>query len=377
MRLQVAPCGFFAIDDDRRIVAVNDKAQSLLGYGLDELVGKNVSMVLPPAVRILFQTAVYPVVAEGRPVEELYTLLRSRSGEDVPVLMSAARRREGEEHQTQFVFLAVKRRSLFERHLEHLEALRREVQTPPEGRSASPSTDGEIAERMWTLGLLLAGIMHEVRNPLTYVQGNLQLLSADLESPDPATFDWESARESVREASEGADRILELVRAVGTVSHVEPSRPLPVDVARVVETAARLVRYRLSRVAKLEVDGPKPGEVVLADEPRLVQVLMNLLVNAGQALEASRPAEPLIVVRHRTEGDLALIDVSDNGPGISETLRERVFQPFYTTKPLGEGTGLGLALSRQIIASFNGSLELAPSKGSGATFRICLPLAAP
>jgi signal transduction histidine kinase len=294
----------------------------------------------------------------------------------VPVLMSASRRREGEAHETQCIFLAVKRRSLFERHLEHLEALHGGAQ-PAAGSPASSAADGELAERMWTLGLLLAGIMHEVRNPLTYVQGNLQLLSADLESPDPATFDWESARESVKEASEGAERILELVRAVGTVSHVERSHPLPVDVARVVETAARLVRYRLSRVAKLELVGPTPGEVVLADEPRLVQVLMNLLVNAGQALETSRPVEPLIVVRHRTEGALALIDVMDNGPGIAEALRERVFQPFYTTKPLGEGTGLGLALSRQIINSFNGSLELAPSSGAGATFRIALPLAAP
>lgn len=368
MRLQSAPCGYLAIDDERRIAFLNDEAERLLGHDASELLGRSVSVVLPPASRILFHTHVYPTLADGRRVQELYTLLRRKTGETLPVLMAAARDERDGRALTECVFLAVRRRSLFERHLQQLETLGGEPKNQ-EGK--------EAVERMLTLGMLLAGVVHEVQNPLSFVLGNLQLLREELDPSQLGNLDHQVVRECVADAQAGASRILELVHAVGTLSHVGTVPPHAVDVGQVVETAAKLVRYRLTQAATLELEGPRPGPVVTADEGRLAQVVMNLLINAGQALDVSPPEHPAIRVRYGTVERDVIIDVADNGPGVPEALRDRIFKPFYTTKPVGEGTGLGLALSREIIASFHGQLELASSTGGvGATFRISLPLAA-
>jgi PAS domain S-box-containing protein len=376
MRLQQAPCGHFAFDDTRRITAVNDEAQRSLGYEANELVGQSLSMLLPAAVRMLLQTMVYPTLAEGRPVEEVYAVLRCKNGEELPVLLNAVRGEEAGVWLTNCIFLVVKRRNVFERHLERLEAKN------DAGNRARPGAVGledlqdarELTERMSTLGVLLAGIMHEVRNPLAYVHGNLEILGEELTQP---TADWtpEQSRECVMEAQRGVARILELVDAVSLSSRAESMGPTSVDVAKVVEAAARLVHRRVVSAARLEVTGARPGALALAEESRLAQVVMNLLINAAQAVQGQSYPEPLIRVSHFGEGDRAVIEVADNGPGVPLSLRERVFKPFFTTKPVGAGTGLGLSISRQIVDSFGGALELRCPPEGGATFRVLLPLA--
>jgi PAS domain S-box-containing protein len=376
MRLQQAPCGHFAFDDTRRITAVNDEAQRSLGYEASELVGQSLSMLLPAAVRMLLQTMVYPTLAEGRPVEEVYALLRCKNGEELPVLLNAVRGEEAGVWLTNCIFLVVKRRNVLERYLQRLEAKN------DAGNRARPVAVGsedlqearELTERMSTLGVLLAGIMHEVRNPLAYVHGNLEILGEELTQP---TADWtpEQSRECVTEAQRGVARILELVDAVSLSSRAESMGPTSVDVAKVVEAAARLVHRRVVSAARLEVTGARPGALALAEESRLAQVVMNLLINAAQAVQGQSYPEPLIRVRHFGEGDRAVIEVADNGPGVPLSLRERVFKPFFTTKPVGAGTGLGLSISRQIVDSFGGALELRCPPEGGATFRVLLPLA--
>ncbi|RYZ02719.1 MAG: PAS domain-containing protein [Myxococcales bacterium] len=377
MRLQNAPCGHLAFDDNRRITAVNDETQRWLGFAEGELLGQNLGILLPTAVRMLFHTTVYPVLAEGKRAEEVYALLRCKSGDDLPVLLNAARHLEEGEYRTDCVFMAVKRRNLFERHLERLEA-KAEAGALPRGEpgAAQPAAEArEFAERMSTLGLLLAGVMHEVRNPLAYVHGNLELLRDELSEAREPGWQPESAQECVAEAQSGVAQILELIDAVSMSSRAESVGPTSVDVARVVDRAVRLVHHRVISSAQLDVTSPPSTAQALAEEPRLAQVVMNLLINAAQALKAQTRPTPRIRVSHYVAQNNAVIEISDNGPGVPLALRERIFKPFFTTKPIGEGTGLGLAISRQIVDSFGGSLELSSPAEGGATFRILLPLA--
>jgi PAS domain S-box-containing protein len=373
MRLQSAPCGHFAFDDSRRITAANDEAQRCLGYEEAELIGQNLSLILPTAVRMLFHTSVYPLLAEGKRAEEVYALLRGKTGEELPVLLNAARRQEGTDYQTDCVFLEVKRRNLFERHLERLEA--KAGAGHRFGGHAAQEEAQEFAERMSTLGILLAGIMHEVRNPLAYVHGNLDLLQSELGDCRKPGWEPGPAQECIVEAQGGVSQILAMVNAVSMSSRTESAGSTAVDVARVVDAAVRLVHHRVMSAAELDVVGARPGELALAEEPRLAQVLMNLLVNAAQALQAQRRPAPRIRVSNFLERGRAVVEVSDNGPGVPASLRDRIFKPFFTTKPIGEGTGLGLSISRQIVASFGGTLELLSPPEGGATFRISLPLA--
>lgn len=369
MNLRSAPCGYVAFDDARRITTVNDDALRYLGYEASELVGQRLELLLPPSVRILFHTNVYPALAAGRRAEEIYALLRCKNGDELPVLFNAARRDLADGAETDCVFLAVKRRNLFERQLQRLET-----------HSAAASTSvtngqpaNELTERLATLGVLLAGVMHEVKNPLTYVRGYIDLLSCELDDA-ARPLSREQLLEYVREASDGVSRVVELVSAVGMMSRVESAPPAPVDVGRIVDGAVRLVRHRIIRFAELTVEGPRPGPSVLGHEGRLAQVVMNLVINAGQALQSSAQGDGRICVSSFIERQHAVISVSDNGPGVPAALRERIFEPFYTTKPVGEGTGLGLAISREIVASLGGHLELVSTPEGGATFQILLPL---
>jgi PAS domain S-box-containing protein len=375
MRLQTAPCGHVAFDDERQIVSINDEALRQLGYEREELVGQSLSKLLPPAVRILFHANIFPLLAELGRAEEVYAILRCRAGDDLPVLLNAARTAEGSGFVTNCVFLAVKRRALFERHLERLVAARDAQKERDKATSSNRDVASqELSERLSTLGLLLAGIMHEVRNPLTYVQGNLELLEDELAVSEDAPIDRHAARESLSEARQGVARIRDLVGAVSLVSRTSGAEPVPVDTAQVVDTALKLVRHRLIGCAKVDVEGPRPGAFAAGDAARLVQVVVNLLVNAGQALNESRSRDARIVLRNFVSNEKAVIEVSDNGPGVPQATKARIFEPFYTSKPVGEGTGLGLTISRQIVASLGGRLGLYDSAEGGATFRIELPL---
>lgn len=374
MPIQTAPCGYLAFDDDRRITSVNGEALRYLQYQEHELLGQSLDILLPQAVRILFHTTVYPALAGGQPADEVYAVLRCKDGADLPVLLNASRRQHTNGCYTDCVFLAVRRRHAFERHLEQLEAMRRGNGTDGAAPAAYGALTGEFADRMLSLGVLLASVMHELRNPLTHVSMNLDLLTMELDEHPSDAIDPAMLRQRIAETSYGVTRVVDLVKAVGMVSRMEPAKASPVDVSRVVDSAVRLVHHSIARHARIDIDNPAPGPVVLADEARLAQVVMNLLMNAAQALQATRRSDGQIRIRSATTNECAVITVADNGPGVPKALRDRIFDAFYTTKPVGEGTGLGLHISREIVASFAGTLELISSSHDGATFVVTLPL---
>lgn len=229
-------------------------------------------------------------------------------------------------------------------------------------------------DRLATVGTLAAGVGHEINNPLAYVIGNIEFALEELRliaGPSPSARLVELL-DVLGEAREGADKIRKIVRGLRSLAR-EDVVLQQVDPGAVVETSLSMASHEIKHKASVVVElADTPG--VLADESRLTQVLVNLLVNAAQALDSSRFAENRISVRSRTADDgRVVIEVSDNGPGIPASLQRRIFDPFFTTKPVGQGTGLGLSVSRNIAATLGAELRVESEEGRGATFSIALP----
>jgi signal transduction histidine kinase/tetratricopeptide (TPR) repeat protein len=223
-------------------------------------------------------------------------------------------------------------------------------------------------DRIAALGTLAAGIAHEVNNPLAYLMANLKFVVDELEGTVLPSGD--DRLRALRDALDGADRMRTIVRGLKTFA-APNTRPGDVSsMARVLATAADIARtsFREGIVTEVEVEGDLE---VVGDEPRLVQVFVNLLVNAGLAL-AETPT-PRVVVRARSEdAERVLVTVTDNGKGISPDHLGRIFDPFFTTRTVGEGTGLGLSICQGIVRPFGGRLSVESAVGQGTTFTVAL-----
>jgi C4-dicarboxylate-specific signal transduction histidine kinase len=236
-------------------------------------------------------------------------------------------------------------------------------------------------ERVYALGIVAAGIGHELRNPISWITTNLQHslaelgeLSEALKANDAplAGAKVDEIRAALQDATMGAERVAEIVSAI-QLSMVRPSGESEiVDLEEVVHLSLRLVEGELRRACKLDLQ-VSGSPRVRGSRTQLSQIVVNLLINAIHAVSKLPPAEAVIAVRIGTDGKLASLEVADNGSGVPDADRERIFDPFFTTKP-GVGTGLGLAISRKIAAELSGSLEVErDGRLGGAVFRLTLP----
>ncbi|MDP9137361.1 MAG: PAS domain-containing protein [Pseudomonadota bacterium] len=223
-------------------------------------------------------------------------------------------------------------------------------------------------EKMAMLGSLLAGVAHELNNPLSVVIGQVALLQQTVD--DPAVL---KRADRIYKATERCARIVRTFLAMARQRHREPA---PVKINGIVETAVELLSFQLRSadfqvVLELAADLP----AVSADADQIHQVLTNLIVNARQALAATAAPRTIRIATRLSAADGQLrISVSDNGPGIPKPIRKRIFDPFFTTKPVGEGTGIGLSLCSSIVRAHRGDIVLSETPGGGATFGIMLPL---
>jgi len=224
-----------------------------------------------------------------------------------------------------------------------------------------------IADRMASIGTLAAGVAHEINNPLTYLLANLEWLSR---SPDPQVAERAIA------ALEGAQRIRSVVSDVGTFSHVSEGRRALLDVRQVIDAALRMAHAEIrcrARVTRRYEEIP----AVIANDARLGQVFLNLIVNAAQAIPEGEIDKNEISIATSTAPDGRIsVEISDTGIGIEPDVLAKVFDPFVTTKPRGIGTGLGLYISRNIVTSLGGEISVRSAVGEGTTFRVVLPAAA-
>ncbi|MBV9948561.1 MAG: hybrid sensor histidine kinase/response regulator [Myxococcales bacterium] len=176
-------------------------------------------------------------------------------------------------------------------------------------------------------------------------------------------------------ARNGAERIRDIVRSLKTFSRPENETCAPLDVTQVLEATLSMIANEVRHRAHLVKDYMQVPEVV-ANEARLGQVFLNLLLNAVQALPEGRiETNEIRVVVRSLSGERVVVEVHDNGIGIAPQVRGRIFEPFFTTKPVGIGTGLGLAICHGIVTSLGGVLSVDSEVGKGSVFRVTLPAA--
>ncbi len=223
-------------------------------------------------------------------------------------------------------------------------------------------------ERLASMGKLSAAVAHEINNPMTYVIGNLQALQED------EAYDEEEQAELVRDALDGAMRVSALVKDMQVYSRTPDKRQHDdVDVEAALDTAAKMVGNRVRYCAQFRMEC-EPGLRARGSEAQLVQVIVNLLTNAIDALEgAVEDNELTIEATACSEG--VWIEVRDTGQGIPNDVQKKLFEPFFTTKDIGQGTGMGLAISRSLMEGMNGSIRFESTPGVGTSFYLVLPAA--
>ncbi len=260
------------------------------------------------------------------------------------------------------------------------------------------------SDRLSSMGMLAAGVAHEINNPLSYVLYNLESLSSELPrlldavrnlhaqvvdrlGAGPGDGEVRDAAaglhpavlndvlDRIREALSGTHRIRDIARGLGTFSRVEADELAPVNLKYVIETAMAMcfneIKYRACVVKDY---GSVPP--VIASEGRLSQVFLNLLVNAAHAIEEGNVESNEIRVRTWSEADVVCAEVRDTGQGIAADDLPRIFEPFFSTKKAGTGSGLGLPISRGIVEGYGGTITVESRIGAGTAFTVRLPVRA-
>jgi signal transduction histidine kinase len=234
------------------------------------------------------------------------------------------------------------------------------------------------SEKMRSLGQLVAGVAHELNNPIGFVHANLQLLDdyvGRLLQPDLDPEKRRKAQEAIAKllsrSREGTERVKQIVQDLRTFSRTDQAELQQVQLEDEIDRTLTLIEARLKSI-RIERDyGELPPVRCFAGQ--LNQVFLNLLMNACDALDG----HGTIRIETRTEGDGVVLVFEDDGPGMPEDVLSHIFEPFFTTKPVGQGTGLGLSLSHGIIARHGGVMEVDSRPGEGARFTIHLPLEPP
>jgi len=324
-----------ATDGDGRVIFVNEGLVRTLGVSATELVGQDIDVLFPGA--------------NGAPEDESvgYTLEQVEGARWVQGVWQLVRDLEDQPLARLFVGRDVTR----ERSL-----------------SQDLVRSGALAE----LGMMAAEVAHEVNNPATYLMTNLSILRDDLQGD---TLDTVQAAELVDECLDGVTRITDIVRRIRSLatSHADEALDSSVDLSWVVRDACRIAGLRVKYKAELHIhDAVMPA--VRGSAKRIGQVVLNLVVNAADALGGQIDPLPRIDLTLGQDETHAWIDVRDNGPGVPDAMSGRMFEAFVTSKAGEGGTGLGLSVSATIAEEHGGTLELMAHGDRGAWFRLQLPL---
>jgi signal transduction histidine kinase/ActR/RegA family two-component response regulator len=237
-------------------------------------------------------------------------------------------------------------------------------------------------DRMVAMGTMAASVAHEINNPLTYVleglrsiEREVRALGAELlpRADEETRKRFERLTRLLPEVKEGAERVRVITGDLQTFSRPDAGgKDSTADLKRAAEAAVQMLKNQLEARATLKLLLAE-GAIVRGSEPRIVQIFVNLLLNAVQAL-GDRPRDAAqIGLSVRVDGHSVVAEVSDTGPGFPDGMRERVFEPFVTTKPIGEGTGLGLFVCRNLVTDLGGTIEAENRSQGGALIRVRLP----
>jgi PAS domain S-box-containing protein len=387
--VETAADGIITFAEDGTIDSCNGASCELLRATRNELVGSTFMQLIPDAAgvpwRIFLEKQLGDDGAQKRGARQFDAL--RKDGSSVPLLISLSEfptdRGRG--------FTAILR-DLTEYQRLHLELAQ--------------------AQKLESIGQLAAGIAHEINTPMQFIGDNIGYLrdcigqfTAVLDNyerlldPDQPETSWEERcrqvaeikrqtrfdfnREQIGQAIEeslvGVDRIIAIVRAMKQFSHLGSEQNVEVDLNDAIRSTATISRNRWKYVADLEMELDPDLPMLDCLSAEINQVLLNLVVNAADAIADKLGSEPetkgRITVRTKSDGEQVVVEVEDNGCGIPDQVRNRIFDPFFTTKDVGKGTGQGLAISHDIVVNkHHGSIQVESTTGKGTTFIIRLPL---
>ncbi|WP_163867894.1 PAS domain S-box protein [Myxococcus eversor] len=343
-------------DRDARVRYANLKVARALGYSdVRELIGKHISDMIPPEDLASADARMHEALRTGRNALQERRMVRRDGGILHVESTTFPLHFDGEDS---IVSVA---HDLTERHQMQARLM--------------------LAERMASVGTLAAGVAHEINNPLAYLTANLafareELTNLPVSGVDPTLAEaLADAQSALAEAQQGAERVRTIVRDLKTFSRVDSLEDAVVDVRRVLDSTLNLatteIRHRARLVKFFEDVTP-----VRANESRLGQVFLNLLVNAAQAIPEGSPDRHEIRVSTRMgDGGRVMVEVSDTGVGIAAEHLPRLFDPFFTTKAPGVGTGLGLSICHNLVTALGGEIRVRSSPNRGSTFQVLLPAA--
>ncbi|GAB4556807.1 MAG: hypothetical protein Tsb0020_00420 [Haliangiales bacterium] len=234
----------------------------------------------------------------------------------------------------------------------------------------------ELSQRVASMGTLAAGLAHEINNPLTFVVGNLSYIR-ELIDEHPERIEGEDIsdlKESVSHAHEGADRVRRIVGDLRALALGESSETESVDLPALLDSTLRMASNQLRHRAQV-VSDYRDVPAVSANASQLGQVLLNLVLNAAEAIPEGRADANTITITAKPERDAVCIQIRDTGRGIPADVLPRVFDPFFTTRNVGEGMGMGLSICYHLVRSFGGTIDITSEVGAGSCVTLHLPCA--
>lgn len=372
--LAAAVDGVVSIDEQGRIQTFNPAAERMFGYRAEEVIGRNVSLLMPSPYREehdqyiarYLATGEKHIIGIGREI-----VAQRRDGTVFPVELSVAEARVDGDRIFVGVIRDITQRKQAEAELhrshEELQRLVAELRQKNEEIQV-------ITQQLWqaaklaSVGEMAASIAHELNNPLATNLLRLETVLERLPQEDPNRRPLEIVQQETRRMSKLVSELLQFARR-------GRDRPVLVDVNRELEHIVELVRHMIrKRGIEIGWDLDPKLPSIQADLQKLQQVFLNLLTNAADAM----PSGGHLLLRtrqvHRNGDDVSVvIEISDTGVGIPEENLSHVFDPFFTTKAEGQGTGLGLPICRRIVEEHQGTIALESTPGQGTTARVVLP----
>lgn len=383
------------------VTEVSDRLCLCLQLAPKEIVGKSLGELLTPASRFYFLSAIEPNLRQGNDCEQMALYLKTADGPRMFVatavvddkkcfsliLMPAdrhlilERQLIRERDQTQEINQELERR---EQELLQQRALKSELLSKIE----SVSSELLQTEKLAALGQLAAGIAHEINNPVGYIRSNLNTLSqysqklldfihknqnisaAQKESVDLAFLE-KDLLSLLNETHEGIQRITQITRALTQFTRSSGLQDW-CDIHKQIDTTLRVMSGDLRRKVDISRNYLPDLPLVYCDPAKVNQVLMNVLLNAADAIERFG----IIRITTKCQSGQVEVIIEDNGCGMNEETARKATEPFYTTKPEGEGTGLGLSISYSIMKSLGGSLRISSELGEGTRIYLAFPVPA-
>jgi len=374
--MEAAPDAMVCVGRDGRIVLVNAQTERLFGYGRDELVGQPVEILVPDHVRGLHPAHRAGYLADPRPRPmgaDLELAGRRRDGSTFPAEVSLAAMGTGEE----FLVTAVVRDVT-----ERLEIAAEQERLRTQAERDKLKRHLHQSQRLESLGQLAGGVAHDFNNLLGVISNYAAFAGEEVakEAPDER---WQTVRDDIGEIQKAAEQAAELTRQLLAFARQEMIQPRVLNVNDAVLGVEQMLIRTLGEHVELITDLAADLPPVLADPGQIEQVLVNLAVNARDAMPqggkliihtASTSIDDTASQGEVPPGHYVSLKVSDTGTGIPKDILDRVLEPFFTTKPKGEGTGLGLATVYGIITQAGGHVRIYSEPGLGTSFTALLPI---